>query len=113
MSDQQDMSPDPLQSQQQLVRFLFDGVGVRGAIVRLVEPWQEILRRRAANSATGAYPAPVAALLGEMTAAAALMQSNVKFNGALILQIFGDGPVKLAVAEAQADLSLRCVRPPQ
>ena len=42
-----------------------------------------------------------------MTAAAALMQSNIRFNGALILQIFGDGPVKLAVAEAQADLSLR------
>ncbi len=91
----------------QLARFMFDGVAVRGALVRLTTPWQEILRRRAANSATGAYPAPVTALLGEMTAAAALMQSNVKFNGALILQIFGDGPVKLAVAEAQADLSLR------
>jgi molecular chaperone Hsp33 len=36
-----------------------------------------------------------------------LMQSNIKFNGALILQIFGDGPVKLAVAEVQPDLSLR------
>ena len=46
-------------------------------------------------------------LLGEMTAAGALMQSNIKFNGALILQIFGDGPVKLAVAEVQPDLSLR------
>ena len=37
---------------------------------------------------------------------AALMQANIKFNGALILQIFGDGPVKLAVAEVQPDLSL-------
>jgi molecular chaperone Hsp33 len=36
------------------------------------------------------------------------MQSNIKFNGALVLQIFGDGPVKLAVAEAQPDLSFRC-----
>jgi molecular chaperone Hsp33 len=35
------------------------------------------------------------------------MQSNIKFNGALILQIFGDGPVKVAVAEVQHDLSLR------
>jgi molecular chaperone Hsp33 len=35
------------------------------------------------------------------------MQSNIKFNGALVLQIFGDGPVKLAVAEVQPDLSLR------
>jgi molecular chaperone Hsp33 len=35
------------------------------------------------------------------------MQANIKFNGALVLQIFGDGPVKLAVAEVQPDLSLR------
>jgi molecular chaperone Hsp33 len=42
-----------------------------------------------------------------MTAAATLMQANIKFNGALILQIQGDGPVKLAVAEVQPDLSLR------
>ena len=46
-------------------------------------------------------------LLGEMAAAGALMQANIKFNGALVLQIFGDGPVKLAVAEVQPDLSLR------
>jgi molecular chaperone Hsp33 len=35
------------------------------------------------------------------------MQANIKFNGALVLQVFGDGPVKLAVAEAQPDLSFR------
>ena len=88
-------------------KFLFDGMPVRGMIVRLTDSWQEILARRAGNSATGAYPPPVAELLGEMTAAAALMQSNIKFNGALILQIFGDGPVKIAVAEVRPDLSLR------
>jgi molecular chaperone Hsp33 len=42
-----------------------------------------------------------------MAAAGCLMQSNIKFNGALVLQIFGDGPVKVAVAEVQHDLSLR------
>ena len=91
----------------ELHKFLFDGMPVRGMIVRLTDSWQEILARRAGNSATGAYPPPVAELLGEMTAAAALMQSNIKFNGALILQIFGDGPVKIAVAEVMPDLSLR------
>ena len=75
-------------------------------VVRLTDAWTEILRRRAAST-TGAYPQPVQALLGEMVAAGALMQSNIKFNGALILQVFGDGPVKLAVAEVQSDLSLR------
>ncbi|MDA7415725.1 Hsp33 family molecular chaperone HslO [Xenophilus arseniciresistens] len=92
----------------ELHTFLFDGLPVRGMIVRLDSAWQEILARRAGNTQTGAYPAPVAELLGEMTAAAALMQSNIKFKGSLILQIFGDGPVKLAVAEAQPDLGLRC-----
>jgi molecular chaperone Hsp33 len=35
------------------------------------------------------------------------MQANIKFDGALVLQIFGDGPVKLAVVEVQPDLALR------
>ncbi|AMM23307.1 Hsp33 family molecular chaperone HslO [Variovorax sp. PAMC 28711] len=91
----------------ELHKFLFDGLPVRGMIVRLTDAWREILARRASNSATGAYPLPVAELLGEMTAAATLMQSNIKFNGSLILQIFGDGPVKVAVAEVKPDLSLR------
>ena len=73
-------------------------------LVRLTDAWQDILRRR---EQAGGYPAAVTELLGEMTAAATLMQANIKFNGALILQIQGDGPVKLAVAEVQPDLSLR------
>ena len=73
-------------------------------LVRLTDSWQEILRRR---QQAGGYPAAVTELLGEMTAAATLMQANIKFNGALILQVQGDGPVKLAVAEVQPDLTLR------
>ncbi len=90
----------------ELHKFLFEGLPVRGMIVRLTGAWTEILRRRA-ESTTGPYAPPVQQLLGEMVAAGALMQSNIKFNGALILQIFGDGPVKLAVAEVQSDLRLR------
>ena len=91
----------------ELHKFIFDGLPVRGAIVRLTDAWQEILQRRAGNLETGAYPEAVRALLGEMTAAGVLMQSNIKFNGSLILQVMGDGPVKLAVAEVQSDLGLR------
>ncbi len=91
----------------ELHKFLFEGLPVRGAIVRLTDAWSEIQRRRAANTTTGAYPLPVQELLGEMLAAGVLMQSGIKFDGALILQIQGDGPVKLAVAEVQGDLSLR------
>jgi molecular chaperone Hsp33 len=84
-------------------RFLFDGVPVRGVLVRLDDAWRTILARRAGV----AYPAPVQNLLGEMLAAAALLRANIKFDGALILQIAGDGPLKLAVAEVQADFGLR------
>lgn len=91
----------------ELHKFIFEGLPVRGALVRLTDAWTEILARRQANSTTGAWPPPVAELLGEMAAAGVLMQSNIKFNGALVLQIFGDGPVKVAVAEVQHDLSLR------
>ncbi|WP_234262705.1 Hsp33 family molecular chaperone HslO [Hydrogenophaga sp. NFH-34] len=88
----------------ELHKFVFEGLPVRGMLVRLTDAWQDILRRR---EQSGAYPVAVTELLGEMTAAAALMQANIKFNGALILQVHGDGPVKLAVAEVQPDLSLR------
>ncbi len=91
----------------ELHKFLFEGLPVRGAMVRLTDAWAEIQSRRVANTTTGAYPRPVQELLGEMLAAGVLMQSGIKFDGALILQIQGDGPVKLAVAEIKADLSLR------
>jgi molecular chaperone Hsp33 len=91
----------------ELHKFIFDGLPVRGALVRLTDSWQEVLARRAANTQTGAYAPPVSELLGEMLAAGVLMQSNIKFNGALVLQIMGDGPVKVAVAEVQSDFSLR------
>jgi molecular chaperone Hsp33 len=54
----------------ELHKFLFDGLPVRGMLVRLTEAWQEILRRRAPTPATGAYPPPVRELLGEMAAPA-------------------------------------------
>jgi molecular chaperone Hsp33 len=91
----------------ELHKFLFEGAPVRGMIVRLTDAWTEILERRRANEGTGPWPLPVAELLGEMAAAGALMQSNIKFNGALVMQIYGDGPVKVAVCEVQHDLSLR------
>ena len=89
----------------ELHKFIFEGLPVRGMLVRLTDAWQELLQRR--ETADDAFPPPVRALLGEMAAAGVLMQANIKFNGALILQVFGDGPVKLAVAEVQPDLAFR------
>ena len=88
----------------ELHRFLFDGLPVRGILVRLTDSWREMLARRDDGNV---LPAPVRQLLGEMTAAGVLMHANIKFGGDLVLQVFGDGPVKLAVAEIAADLAFR------
>ncbi|SPC05799.1 Hsp33 family molecular chaperone HslO [Cupriavidus taiwanensis] len=87
-------TPDTLQ------KFLFDAAPVRGELVRMEATWQEVLGRHS-------YPAPVRRLLGEMMAAAALLSANLKFNGALVMQLHGDGPVRMLVVECLSDLSMR------
>jgi molecular chaperone Hsp33 len=88
----------------ELHKFLFEGQAVRGMLVRLTDDWREALRRR---SALGEFATPVRELLGEMAAAGVLLQAGIRFDGALVLQIAGDGPVKLAVVEVQNDLAFR------
>ena len=91
-------------------KFLFEGLPVRGMLVRLTDSWREVLARRSGSGderAGDAFAPPVRVLLGEMAAAGVLMQSNIRFNGALVLQVYGEGPVKLAVAEVQDDLAFR------
>lgn len=88
----------------ELHKFLFEGQPVRGMLVRLTDSWREVLARRQSSEP---FDPPVRQLLGEMTAAGVLMQANIKFNGSVVLQVFGDGPVKLAVSEVMPDLSFR------
>ena len=83
-----------------LQRFMFDSSPVRGELVEIADAWQQIQARRI-------YPAPVATMLGEMMAAAALLSANLKFNGAIIMQIHGDGPVQLLVVECDSSLQMR------
>lgn len=86
----------------ELHKFLFEGLPVRGMLVRLNDSWKELLGRRKEPLA----PA-VRDLLGQMAAAGVLMQGNIKFNGALVFQVMGDGPLKLAVVEVQPDMTFR------
>jgi molecular chaperone Hsp33 len=83
-----------------LLKFLFHDAPVRGEVVQLGAAWQQVIEHHD-------YPSPVLALLGEMTAAATLLSANIKFNGALTLQVHGDGPVKLLVVECLPDFRLR------
>lgn len=83
-----------------LQRFIFENAAVRGELVEISDTWQQVQSR-------SPYPAPVRALLGEMIAAAALLSANLKFNGMLVMQIHGDGPVRLLVVECDSELRLR------
>lgn len=83
-----------------LQRFIFENSAVRGELVEISDTWQQIQARKD-------YPAPVRILLGEMLAAAALLSANLKFNGMLVMQMHGDGPVRLVVVECDSELQLR------
>ncbi|MFC5513840.1 Hsp33 family molecular chaperone HslO [Massilia jejuensis] len=83
-----------------LQKFIFDNAAVRGELVEISDTWREIQARHG-------YPKPVRAILGEMVAASALLSANLKFNGSIVMQIHGDGPVRLLVVECDADLRIR------
>jgi molecular chaperone Hsp33 len=86
--------------QDTLQKFIFDNAAVRGELIDISATWREVLSRHE-------YPVAVKKLLGQMTAAAALLSANLKFNGSIIMQIHGDGPVRLLVVECDAELRLR------
>lgn len=83
-----------------LQKFMFEHAGVRGELVELPNTWRDILSHQH-------YPKAVQTILGELLAASALLSANLKFNGTMIMQIHGDGPVRLLVVECDAQLRLR------
>ncbi|WP_419317424.1 Hsp33 family molecular chaperone [Caulobacter sp. ErkDOM-E] len=80
--------------------FQIEGLPVRGRLVRLGAAVDEVLTRHD-------YPEPVANLLGEACALAALVGSSLKFEGRLIVQAQGDGPVRYVVVDYDTSGGLR------
>ena len=80
--------------------FQIEGLPVRGRVVRLGAAVDEVLTRHD-------YPEPVANLLGEACALAALVGSSLKFEGRLIIQAQGDGPVRYVVVDYDTTGGLR------
>jgi molecular chaperone Hsp33 len=92
--------PDTSVPDDQVAPFQIEGEPVRGRLARLGPAVDEILRAHA-------YPEPVANLLGEACALAALVGSNLKFDGRLIVEARGDGPVRFVVADYDTSGGLR------
>jgi molecular chaperone Hsp33 len=83
-----------------LHRFLFDQVPIRGELVHLDESWRSVIERHE-------YPVILRNIMGELAAAAVLLAATLKLNGSLVLQIMGQGAVKLLVVECSGDMQLR------
>lgn len=81
-------------------RFLFEDLGVRGELVRLDASWQAVLARHS-------YPPAVRNQLGQALAATVLLSATIKFEGSLILQIQGRGPLSTLVAQATHRRTIR------
>lgn len=89
-----------MQDKDVLRRFLFDDLAIRGEWLNLTDSWQ-------AAKQYHNYPTAVTQQLGEALGAATLLSATIKFDGNLILQAQGDGPLKSLVAQSSNDRNIR------
>src|ERR1700704_904179 len=83
-----------------LHRFMFEQYPIRGHLVHLDAAWRALTLHRE-------YPAAIRDTLGETVAASLLLAATVKFEGVLSLQLQGDGPVRLMLAQCTSGLGVR------
>jgi molecular chaperone Hsp33 len=83
-----------------LHRFMFEQYPIRGHLVHLDAAWRALTLHRE-------YPAAIRDTLGEAVAASLLLAATVKFEGVLSLQLQGDGPVHLMLAQCTSGLGVR------
>jgi len=86
----------------QLNRFLFDNIPVRGELVQANQAYQEII-------ANHNYPTQVQHLLGELLVATSMLTALLKFEGDIAVQLQGEGPMPLAVVNGNDQQQLRGV----
>jgi molecular chaperone Hsp33 len=85
-----------------LRRFLFEHYPIRGQLVHLDASWRALLEHRE-------YPPAIRDTLGEALGASVLLASTLKFNGTLSLQLQGQGPMHLMLAQCSSELAVRGV----
>lgn len=80
--------------------FLLEGCGIRGALVRLEETWQQVVAQHN-------YAPDLQRLLGESIAATVLLASNLKARPRVSMQLQGEGPLKLLLIQCSEELRVR------
>ena len=72
--------------------FVLEDHGIRGALVRLEETWQQVV-------AAHDYPPEVRALLGESVVSTLLLATGLKATPSVSLQLQGQGPLKMLLVQ--------------
>lgn len=80
--------------------FSFAGLPVRGQIAILENCWQEI-------QGFHHYPEVIRNSFGQILAANVVMSAGIKYEGNLILQVQGDGPMSMVVSHCTNELKVR------
>ena len=83
-----------------LKTLVFEKISARAQMVHLRETWKTV-----ANN--NPCPESVQTLMGQLLAASAMLSASLKFEGSLIIQIQGDGPLALIIAECNSRLGVR------
>ena len=97
-------TPSPHSADDTILPFEVAALDLRGRVVRLGPSIDDILTKPD-------YPLPVAKLLGEAVALAALFGSALKFDGRFIMQTQTDGPVRMLVVDYATSRNIRaCAR---
>jgi molecular chaperone Hsp33 len=91
-----------MHDQDSLHRFHFEHYPIRGLIVHLDASWRALLEHHE-------YPAAIRDTLGEAVAASVLLAATLKFDGTLSLQLQGQGPMHLMLAQCSSELGVRGV----
>ena len=80
--------------------FQIEDLNIRGRLIRLDEAYE------AAIQAHG-YPPAIRSLIGETMVLTAILASALKYDGVFTLQVQGDGPVSLIMADITSDGAMR------
>lgn len=84
----------------QIQKFLLQDKSARVIATAIEQAWQDAKKHQTESE-------PVLQLLGELVAAATLLAANLTFDGSLLLQMQGQGAVKLLVVECRSDMTIR------
>ena len=88
-----------------VVPFSFESLPVRGELIQLSRAWRRMLRDHD-------YAPAIRETLGHAAAATGLIAQSLKFDGAITMQIQGQGDLRMLVMQCTSELELRGMATP-